>query len=69
MRIDVRSYVHVYDVDGTATPMVGDGRVRVEVVSHWNDDKMVVLRVGGKSYLVSADNLTVAIANATNASR
>lgn len=62
--IDVKCEVATYD-DG------GEKRVldRVEVCSHWNEERMVLLKVGTFTAKVSASDLIAAIRNCTQTNR
>jgi len=66
-RMKVETRVECYEVDGTETPVMGD--VSIAVLSHWNRDNMVVLKLGSKSYTVVGSQLERAIRNATNVER
>ena len=57
----VQNEITVYEIDGTETR-----NSNIAIESHWNWHDRVVLIVGGKEYTVEAEDLTRAIANATN---
>ena len=63
MAIEVRQRVNIYEVDDQEQV---DPIPALEVCSHWNRHHWIVLKVGGKSYAVTADDLRAAIENATN---
>lgn len=41
----------------------------IQLNSHWNDNKMVVIVIDGKQYTVCAADLKAAVDNATNTAR
>jgi hypothetical protein len=65
MGIKVESEVECYEVDGKEVEVGGD-RPKIRVLSHWNRDELVTLKVGTKTYTVVGDHLERAIQNARN---
>lgn len=68
MGIKVDSEVECYEVDGKEVDIGGDSP-KLRVLSHWNRNELVVLKVGSKTYTVVGDHLERAIANARNVGR
>lgn len=62
--IVVTNDLRIYEVDGE--PVSGLNSPIMEVTSHYADDAKVVLIVGGVKYTLLANDLQVAIENATN---
>ena len=62
--MNVESKIGIYEVDGSTVE--GLGPTQLIVRSHWNDRDSVVLQGEGFSITVVADELTMAIHNATN---
>jgi len=60
MTIKVTNQVNSYDTPAKAS---------MRVLSHWNDNNMVVLVVDEKEITVSAKDIIAAINNATNTAR
>jgi hypothetical protein len=59
-RVETAAKVRVYEVDGEEQG--GLEQPTVNVLTHWNRDEMVRLRLGnGKVYTVVADDLMLAI--------
>lgn len=65
--IKVRNEVKVYEHNGEDVALL-ENRF-VDVVSHWNNNRQVVLVINGERYTVLADDLICAIRNATNSNR
>lgn len=62
MKIEVE--LHAVEVNGTEPEI--DDRPRVTVEAHWNDDDLVVIKIGsGKRYTINADELVAAIERTT----
>ena len=61
MGLKIQTAVDVYEIDGLDVA----GK-KVIVLSHWNDNRRVVLAIGDTKYTVIADDLERAIRNATN---
>lgn len=64
--IKVHQEIEAYIVGGPAESKTTDP---VIVRSHWNDDKMIVIRVEGSEVAVRAKDLVEAAKNATNTAR
>lgn len=62
--IKVKNEVGIYEIEGEEAPPI-EGPT-IEVLSHWNRDDLVVLKVDEKSYTVLARDLNAAISNATH---
>jgi hypothetical protein len=58
--------ITVYEIDGKDTGYSATPMPHMEVLSHWNCTRLVVLRIGETSYTVSRDELEKAITNACN---
>jgi hypothetical protein len=67
--ITVESWVRVRESNGIEAPLVGAGVRYINVKSHWNMDRLVVLQVDGIEYTIVASDLHAAINNATNSNR
>lgn len=65
--IDVSSEVKCYEVN--SQEVKGLDYPIIKVKSHWNHRDFVVLEIDGKTYAVSARDLTAAIENATNSAK
>lgn len=65
--IEVTCKVRIYDIGGKASVPANDSVLIVS--SHWNQENMVVLRIGEKEYTVSKRDLEAAISNAVNSNR
>ena len=63
--MNVESKINIYEVDGS-TPVDGLAAPQLTVRSHWLYRNYVVLQGEGFSITVIADELTMAIHNATN---
>jgi len=62
--IEVNQKIQVYEEDGFDVPMDVDKTIGIK--SHRNDDSLVMIVIGSKSYTVGASDLERAIENATN---
>ena len=69
--VAVTQTIKIYEINGEDVPITPAGKKEpfIGVNSHWNNDDMVVLKVGKRNYTVVADSLTAAIKNATNVNR
>lgn len=65
--INVESKLPMYEVDGEKMKLLEMPKMTVK--SHWNDNDMVVIEVGERSYTVVKKDLAAAIENATNINR
>ena len=65
IRMKVESIVDVYEVNDQEIP-IGKDNPTIKVKSHWNDNDMVILKIGNKEYTVVASQLISAIHNAEN---
>lgn len=65
--------VDIYEINGQEQrPKVGSPHPQIHVRSHWNMDRMVVIKWHGDSgeeVTVNANDLMAAIKNATNTNR
>jgi len=61
----VTSEVEVCEVDGRELDANEEER-HVAVISHWNRDALIVLKIDGHSYTVEGAELKLAIQNAEN---
>lgn len=59
MKVDMKAQVSVYEIDGEEHDTVEGEKLIVR--SHWNDDDMVVLEIGGKRLTVVGADLRSAI--------
>lgn len=66
--ITVSNEVKIYEIDGKDVPIVG-GDKKLLITSHWNERKKVNIQINGKKITVIADDLRIAIDNATNTNR
>ena len=62
--IEVNQKIQVYEEDGFDISIGEDKTIGIE--SHWDDDSLVTIVIGSKSYTVNASDLERAIENATN---
>jgi hypothetical protein len=58
MNVETQSQVKIYELGGKDAPV---GAEPLSVESHWNTRKLVVLKRGGLSITVAADDLQLAI--------
>ena len=58
MNVETQSQVKVYELGGKDAPFATEP---LSVESHWNTRKLVVLKRGGLSITVAADDLQLAI--------
>lgn len=65
--IKVANEITVYEVNGKKTDIVPTPTMAV--LSHWNQNSLVVLDVAGTKVTVAARDLQAAIHNATNTAR
>ena len=63
-RVQVKNEIEIYEIDGSET--FGAESSKMEILSHWNNHEMVVLRFAKKELTVVAADLETAINNATN---
>lgn len=68
MGIEVECVVECYEVDGKEVEIGGD-RPKLRVLSHWNNDHMVILKIGTKTWTVVAEHLDAAVTNATRTAK
>ena len=64
--IKVLNTIRLLEIEGKTVP-VGGPNILIE--SHWNDNHLVTLVIDAKRYTCVADDLSVAIGNATNINR
>jgi len=62
MRLEIKNKLYAVDCPVGSKPCV-------EINNHWNNDKIVVIVIEGKSLELSAKELKAAIDNATNTAR
>ena len=60
----VKNEITIYEVDDTEVP-IGKHRL-MYILSHWNRNTLVVIKIGKYTYTVSKSDLLNAIENATN---
>lgn len=65
--IKVSNEITIYEINGEKTTIVP--MPMMSVLSHWNQDSLVVLDVADRKVTVSARDLRAAIDNATNVAR
>ena len=56
--------IKVYEVNGEDVKTTEN--IEIEVLSYWNRDMLVLVKVGSDTYTVIASELEKAISNATN---
>lgn len=66
--IKVVNKVRVYEVNDKEIDNIKDEKT-LEVASHWNVDRFVVLKINDIKITVSANDLEAAIKNATNTNK
>lgn len=65
MKISSENHVHVYELEGIKIP-ASEEPPEFVVASHWSRGDLVVVRVGGGSYTVSAADLFRAVRNSSD---
>ena len=66
--INVVNKLNIYEVDGKETNNIKDEKI-LEVKSHWNIQRFVILKFNDVEITVSARDLETAIKNATNTNK
>ena len=66
--IKVTNEIKIYEIDDQELKSISNAQPLI-VKSHWNNDNVVVLEIGGVKYTVVAKDLKAAIDNATNIAR
>jgi len=62
--MEVINKIEVYEINGEE---IGLGKRKdINIISHWNREEFVVIKIGRNTYTVSAEKLEKAIRNATN---
>ena len=61
-RIEISQSINVYEVDGDENRQ----KPILFCNSHWNDNEMVVLIIGGHTYTVIGEDMKLAVVNAMN---
>jgi len=65
MSIEVINSVPIYEIDGEEKGLPNDDET-LQIKSHWNNNKMVIIKLNDKEVTVAAEDLEKAVVNATN---
>ena len=62
--MEVKNKIGIYEINGDDV-LIGKNRY-LYILSHWNTNRLVVIKIGKKTWTVSRVELEMAIANAAN---